>query len=106
MSDVATQFVRDHESLEDRALLSSITEIPIPHTTLTAKMEIIGRVRGVPRGTVTFTDGTTILGTAQFRGGKATLITSALPIGDDPIEACNSSNPPVPASRSAGATDV
>ena len=34
-----------------------------------------------PKGPVTFTAGTTVLGTAQLSGGKATLTTSSLPAG-------------------------
>jgi hypothetical protein len=69
--------------------------------TLTANVNIIGHVKGLPRGTVTFTDGPTILGTEQLRRGKATLRTSALPIGNDPIEASYSGNQDLTASRSA-----
>jgi hypothetical protein len=38
-------------------------------------------------GTVTFTNGSTTLGTSPLVGGIATLITSSLPLGSDPITA-------------------
>jgi hypothetical protein len=41
---------------------------------------------GVPTGEVTFVEGTTVLGTAQVRRGRATMKTSSLPVGRDPIQ--------------------
>jgi hypothetical protein len=64
-------------------------------------VKIIGHKKGVPRGTVVFSDGTTVLGTARLRRGKATLKTSSLPIGKDPIEAFYSGARNLSASRSA-----
>jgi streptogramin lyase len=55
--------------------------------TVTATVKVLGKIRGTPTGTVTFSNGTTVLGTAALRDGKARLTTRALPIGRDPIEA-------------------
>ena len=42
---------------------------------------------GTPTGTVTFSDGSTVLGTGTLSGGKATYTTSALSVGSHPITA-------------------
>jgi uncharacterized repeat protein (TIGR03803 family) len=53
--------------------------------TLTAKVIPFGT--GTPTGTVTFNDGTTVLGTASLSGNTATISTSVLPKGTDSITA-------------------
>ena len=50
---------------------------------------------------VTFADGTSILGTARLRAGKAVLTTSVLAIGRNAIEASYSGNQQLAASQSA-----
>lgn len=55
--------------------------------TLAATVKVLGKIRGTPSGMVTFTDGSTVLGTAALRNGKARLTTSELPIGRDAIQA-------------------
>ena len=68
---------------------------------LTAKVKVIGKVKGTPRGLITFTNGATVLGTAQLRRGTAILVTSALPVGADPIVAFYHGNAKLRASASA-----
>jgi hypothetical protein len=47
---------------------------------------------GLPTGTVTFSNGSTTLGTAQINAGKATFLTTALPHGTDQITATYTGN--------------
>jgi uncharacterized membrane protein len=55
--------------------------------TLTASVKDLSHAGGVPTGSVTFLDGTTILGPpVSLRRGKASLKTSGLPVGRDPIQ--------------------
>jgi hypothetical protein len=68
---------------------------------LTAKVKIVGKVKGSPSGIVTFTSGSTILGTAQLRRGSAVLVIAALPEGDDPIVASYSGSAKLKPSESA-----
>jgi streptogramin lyase len=56
---------------------------------------------GSPSGTVTFLDGTTVLGAADLAGGQAVLSTSALSAGSHSIIASCNGNPSFPASASA-----
>ena len=55
--------------------------------TLTADVKDLEHRGPSPIGSVTFLDGTTILGTADLRHGKATLKTSSLPLGPNTIQA-------------------
>jgi Bacterial Ig-like domain (group 3) len=55
--------------------------------TLTATVKFIGKSRATPAGFVTFTDGSTILATVPLRVGKASFISSTLPIGHNVIRA-------------------
>jgi len=51
-------------------------------------------VAGVPGGTVTFKSGATVLGTGTLNGsGVATVTTSTLPVGSDPVTASYGGNP-------------
>jgi hypothetical protein len=50
-------------------------------------VKVVGKAKGTPTGTVTFTDGTNILGTAPLRRGKAVLATTTLAIGGNAIQA-------------------
>jgi hypothetical protein len=64
-----------------------LTSSPNPSTqgqavTFTAK---ITSPTVIPTGPVTFTAGTTVLGTAQLRGGKAKLVISSLPVGSTKV---------------------
>ncbi len=70
------------------------------HIRLTATVKVVGRVRGAPRGIVTFTNGTNVLGSAPLRRGKAVLTTSALALGDDTVQASYSGAPNLTASQS------
>ena len=56
---------------------------------------------GTPTGTVTFNDGTTLLGTGTLSAGKATFTTSALALGSHPITASYGGNTNFTASTSA-----
>jgi hypothetical protein len=64
-------------------------------------VKVVGKIRGTPAGSVTFSDGTTILGTALLRGGRARFTTSTLPIGRDAIRAVYSGEPNLMPSTSA-----
>jgi hypothetical protein len=69
--------------------------------TLTAAVKIIGRIRAMPAGTVTFTDGSTILATVQLHGGKSSFTTSTLPIGQNVIRAAYAGASDARSSRSS-----
>ena len=69
----------------------SATANPRPATlgrqvTLTATVKNLTHGGGTPGGSVTFLDGTTSLGSAVLRHGKAMVKTSSLPLGRDVIE--------------------
>jgi len=68
--------------------------------TLTASVKIIGNGPR-PAGTVTFSEGSIILGTAPLRGGKSSFTTSALPVGQDAIQASYGGDPALSPSSSA-----
>jgi Bacterial Ig-like domain (group 3) len=53
--------------------------------TLIAAVKNLSRPRVEPIGSVTFVEGTTVIGTGILVGGKARLTTSGLPIGRDLI---------------------
>ena len=55
--------------------------------TFTATAAAIPAAAGPPTGTVTFLDGSTVLGTATLSGGTATFATSSLTAGSDSITA-------------------
>ena len=55
--------------------------------TFTATVSVTAPGAGMPTGSVTFRDGTTVLGTAPLSGGTATFTTSALAAGSHPITA-------------------
>jgi hypothetical protein len=66
---------------------ASLTSSPNPSTqgqavTFTAT---ISSPTVIPTGPVTFTAGTTVLGTAQLAGGKAKLVISSLPVGSTKV---------------------
>jgi hypothetical protein len=53
---------------------------------LTATVKNVSAVRAVPDGSVTFLDGTNVLGIANLRGGKASITVGNLPVGQNSIE--------------------
>jgi Big-like domain-containing protein len=55
--------------------------------TLAAKVKDLKRGGSAPSGSVTFLDGTAILGTVALRHGKASFKTSSLPLGPNTIQA-------------------
>ncbi len=67
---------------------------------LTAKVKFDGRARGTPAGTVRFLDGSTVLGVVPLTHGKARLVTSALPLGPNPIRVQYSGSPDFDSSQS------
>ena len=69
--------------------------------TLTATVKIIGSARAVPGGSVTFTDGNSVLATVPLHGGKSSFTTSSLPIGRNVIRATYDGSPNAERSRSA-----
>jgi hypothetical protein len=58
--------------------------------TFTATVSAVSPATGTPTGTVTFNDGTTMLGTAILSGGRATFSTSTLSTGTHSITAAYS----------------
>ena len=64
-------------------------------------MKVVGKAKGTPSGTVTFTDGTNVLGTAPLRRGKAVLATTTLAMGGNAIQASYSGDQYLKASTSA-----
>jgi uncharacterized membrane protein len=52
---------------------------------LTATVKRLDRKGGTPGGSVTFLDGTAVLGTVTLRGGRASLTVSSLHVGRNPI---------------------
>jgi hypothetical protein len=61
----------------------------------------LSHVHRTPTGSVTFLDGTTMLGSVALRHGKATLRTRHLPVGQDPLQAVYGGGPGFAASTSA-----
>jgi hypothetical protein len=62
--------------------------------TFTATVTANSPGSGTPTGTITFSQGPTVLGTANLSGGTATFTTStALPVGSDTIKATYSGDP-------------
>jgi Bacterial Ig-like domain (group 3) len=61
--------------------------------------------QGAPGGTVTFTDGASVLGSASLNNGVATLVTSALALGSQSISASYAGAPNFMASSSAAITE-
>jgi len=55
--------------------------------TLTAIVSAVAPGAGIPSGTVTFTDGVTVLGTATLSNGTASFTTGALGVGSHSITA-------------------
>jgi hypothetical protein len=55
--------------------------------TLTATVKVLRRRGPTPTGSITFLDDTIRLGTVALRRGKASLKTSSLPLGPNPIQA-------------------
>jgi len=55
--------------------------------TFTAKLAVVSPGAGTPTGTVSFMDGTSVLGTATVIGGVATLTTTTIPAGSNTIKA-------------------
>ncbi len=55
--------------------------------TLTATVKDLRRGGGTPTGSITFLDGTVVLGTVALRRGKASMNTSSLPLGPNAIHA-------------------
>jgi hypothetical protein len=68
---------------------------------LTASVKNLSNISGTPTGSVTFLDGTTILGTVTLRRSKAKLRAANLPVGQDPIQAVYQGNPGFAPSTSA-----
>jgi hypothetical protein len=68
---------------------------------MTARVKPIGKVRGTATGSITFREGTIILGTVPLRNGKATFRISGLPIGRNAIEAVYSGTVQLTPSTSA-----
>ena len=69
-------------------VVSPLTSSHGAPVTLTATVKAVAPGAGVPSGSVTFTDGTTVLATVSVDiTGKAILVTSTLTVGNHPITA-------------------
>jgi len=69
---------------------STLTSSPNPSASgqsVTLTATVSGQFGGTPTGTVTFSNGTTSLGSASLSGAQAVLTTTALPAGSDAITA-------------------
>ena len=69
--------------------------------TFTATIAPVSPGSGVPTGTVTFDDGSTVLGTVNLTGGTATFTTSSLAVGTHSIKAVYVGDPNFKTSTSA-----
>jgi hypothetical protein len=74
--------------------------------TLTATVSAVAPGSGKPTGSVTFMDGSTVLGTANLNNGTASISTSGLSVGSHSITAVYNGNPNFTASTSAVLTQV
>jgi hypothetical protein len=75
------------------ALASSLNPSPQgTPVTFTATIGVVAPGAGVPSGTVSFRDGSRVLGTAALTGGVASFTTSTLTVGTHPITAVYSSD--------------
>jgi len=85
------------------AKLTKSTTAPITYgqsVTLTASIAAVSPGGGMPAGTVSFMDGSTVLGTAALSGGIATLTTTTIPAGSNSITAVYGGNADYTASTS------
>src|SRR3989441_982531 len=90
---------------------TSLTSTPNPSTTgqavtLTATVTAVAPPTGVPTGTVTFSDGATVLGTATLVNGSASISISTLAAGSHPLTAAYGGSATFAASTSAVVTQV
>jgi hypothetical protein len=74
--------------------------------TFTATVTAVAPVVGTPTGSVSFLDGTTLLGTSTLSGGTASLTTSGLSAGSHTITARYTGDASFSASTSAGLTQT
>ena len=74
--------------------------------TFKATISVTSPGHGTPTGTVTFYNGTTVLGTGSVSGGIATFTTSSLSVGTHSIKAVYSGNSDCQTSTSAVLTQV
>ena len=74
--------------------------------TLTATVAAVAPGAGTPTGTVTFSDGATILGTATLTGGTAARTVSTLPVGTHHVRAAYAGDGNFTAAASGPVTEV
>ncbi len=74
--------------------------------TFTATIAAVGTNANTPSGSVTFQDGTTLLGTGAVSGGVATLTTTTIPTGSNSIEAVYSGDSNFTTSTSSALTQT
>ena len=105
-SGSSTKFVEN--SSATTTTLSPSSSTPAFGSTLTLSAAVAPvNGSGAPSGTVTFEDGSNVLGTAQLSGGKAALTTSALTIGSHMLMASYGGDSSFTGSNSpASAVDV
>jgi len=90
-SDILNQIVTDGTTLSSATILSSSTYQAAPGQVMTFTATVTGVDGGAPTGTVTFEDGSTVLGSAALSAGssgaQAVFNTSALAAGSHSITA-------------------
>jgi hypothetical protein len=86
-TSAATTQTVNQDSTTETLTTSPDPSVSGQSVTLTASLKAVAPGSGVPTGTVTFADGTTVLGTIALVNGAARLTTKTLPVGSDPITA-------------------
>jgi hypothetical protein len=89
------------------ALVTSVNPSALGQgVTFTATVSASAPGSGTPTGTVSFLDGTTVIGTGTLSGGTATFTTSALALGSHPIKASYGGSSSFTGSTSAALTQT
>jgi hypothetical protein len=80
------------QTVNKASTTNQLTVSPSPATvgqtlTLTSTMAAVAPAGGIPAGTITFRDGSVMIGQVRLADGVATLQTTALPVGTDSLTA-------------------
>jgi Bacterial Ig-like domain (group 3) len=104
-SPVLTQTV-NRDSTTTTVTSSANPSVSGQKVTFTATVKVVAPGSGTPTGTVTFYNGSTVLGTGSLSGGIATFTTSSLSVGTHSIKAVYSGSSDCQTSTSAVLTQV
>ena len=104
-SPVLTQTV-NRDSTTTTVTSSTNPSVLGQKVTFTATVKVVAPGSGTPTGTVTFYNGSTVLGTGSLSGGIATFTTTSLSVGSHSIKAVYSGNSDCQISTSAVLTQV